>query len=621
MAQKLKDIANEFIKYIEIPLNIVDIEIVGSNASYNYNENSDLDLHIIVNSEVNYVEPTILRQLYNSKKNSFNDNYDLSINGTPIELYIEDVKDGNATNGRYSLSKNEWVVFPKPITYEIPDISEKLSEYETKCNDILANGSAQDILDLVNDIYMMRKLGLAESGEASIGNLVFKELRNEDMIPKLKEKYYSLRSTELSESRNIVNEDKDNKNDISTKIDDLVDMYNYQGLDKWNLMMLLGYIQQAIHQNTYNGKIDNLTTIYKQLDGEYFDMLSDDYINNKAGKTVNEISEKIDNLLRRFNAYGLNKSQYEQLSELTDKALEDNSYNGKYDNLKKEMDEIHKFYFYEPEELGESKKEEASLSRLLQHTKNKNSFAVIGSQDKDTKKSRFSELKSLVSRLRNKISNLGFNYLEGTYTYEDGEQGIEDSLIVYNIPKDDALDIAKQINQESIIWKDDNYFGFLDTNGNEEGTFSKNSLTFDNQITSMYGSRLKSGNGYKPAFAFECKLIETDTKGSTFSKQLQSHIVKYPVCSIKLEADNTNNENTLFWGLVNKLKGGNEDSIDSVDVTDYIVTNDILAYKSEINKSLEAQGVEKAYDILINGDYAGYIGYKDDNWFGMQRTK
>ena len=77
----------------------------------------------------------------------------------------------------------------------------------------------------------------------------------------------------------------------------------------------------------------------------------------------------------------------------------------------------------------------------------------------------------------------------------------------------------------------------------------------------------------------------------------------------------------MFWGLVNKLKGGNEDSIDSVDVTDYIVTNDILAYKSEINKSLEAQGVEKAYDILINGDYVGYIGYKDDNWFGMQRTK
>lgn len=197
--QKLLEISNEFIKYIEIPLNIVDIEVVGSNASYNYNENSDIDLHIIVNSEVNYVDPEILRMLYNSKKNSFNDNYDLSIDDIPIELYIEDVKDGNATNGRYSISKNEWVVFPKPITYEIPDISETLNEYETKCNEALTGNDAQAILDLVNDIYMMRKLGLADEGEASVGNLVFKELRNQDMITKLKDHYYDLRSNELSE--------------------------------------------------------------------------------------------------------------------------------------------------------------------------------------------------------------------------------------------------------------------------------------------------------------------------------------------------------------------------------------------------------------------------------------
>lgn len=199
VAKKLKDIAEEFIKYVEIPLNIVDIEIVGSNASYNYNENSDLDLHIIVNSEVNYVEPTILRQLYNSKKNSFNDNYDLSVNGVPIELYIEDVKDGNATKGRYSLMKDEWVVFPEPITYDIPDISEQLAEYENKCNEALNSTDGNAILELVNDIYMMRKIGLAADGEASVGNLVFKELRNQDMLKKLKDRYYEIKSTELSE--------------------------------------------------------------------------------------------------------------------------------------------------------------------------------------------------------------------------------------------------------------------------------------------------------------------------------------------------------------------------------------------------------------------------------------
>ena len=57
---KLVDIYEEFIRFIDIPLNIVDVEIVGSNASFNYNDNSDIDLHVIVNSEVNYVDKEIL---------------------------------------------------------------------------------------------------------------------------------------------------------------------------------------------------------------------------------------------------------------------------------------------------------------------------------------------------------------------------------------------------------------------------------------------------------------------------------------------------------------------------------------------------------------------------------
>ena len=196
--EKLSNIAQEFLKFIEIPLNIVDIEIVGSNASYNYNEKSDIDLHIIVNSEVNYIEPTILRQLYNDRKGAFNRDYELEINGLPVELYIEDVKDGNATNGRFSILKNEWVKFPEPITYEVPDISKDLNEMLDKCFKTLQSSDAEEVGTLINDIYMMRKLGLAEDGEASVGNLVFKELRNMDIMSDLKDHYYELRSEELS---------------------------------------------------------------------------------------------------------------------------------------------------------------------------------------------------------------------------------------------------------------------------------------------------------------------------------------------------------------------------------------------------------------------------------------
>ena len=195
---KLTEIYKEFLDFIDIPLNIVDVEVVGSNASYNYNENSDIDLHIIVNSEVTYVEPTILRQLYNDRKGAFNRDYDISVEGIPVELYIEDVNDGNATNGRYSLLKQQWVIEPKPIHYEIPDISQDLMSYQEKCASLLLSDSAEEVRQFINDLYMMRKLGLAEGGEASTGNLIFKELRRMNMLQDLKDHYYELRSKDLS---------------------------------------------------------------------------------------------------------------------------------------------------------------------------------------------------------------------------------------------------------------------------------------------------------------------------------------------------------------------------------------------------------------------------------------
>ena len=195
---KLNEIATEFLDFIEIPLNVVDIEIVGSNASYNYNDNSDIDLHIIVNSEVNYMDIELLQQFYNSKKSSFNDKYDLTILDIPVEIYIEDVLAGNATNGRYSIIENNWVLEPRKIDYDIPDISRDVQATIEKCANMLSSTDAEAIRKFINDLYMMRKLGLAEDGEASKGNLIFKELRNLNLLDDLRDRYYELKSIELS---------------------------------------------------------------------------------------------------------------------------------------------------------------------------------------------------------------------------------------------------------------------------------------------------------------------------------------------------------------------------------------------------------------------------------------
>lgn len=170
---------------------------------------------------------------------------------------------------------------------------------------------------------------------------------------------------------------------------------------------------------------------------------------------------------------------------------------------------------------------EVGLSRILDHVKDKGTFAVIGSQDKDTKKSRYFELIELIRKLPYRV---GWNNLKGTYTYDDGTTGFEDSLIIYNIKKEDAVRIGREINQESIIWKDEDFFGFLDQNGNEDGTLNRG-ISFNSDDVKLYGSKLLGKHNNAKPFIFEASLIESNNTGSNFSRHNKG-TTSYPLFSI-----------------------------------------------------------------------------------------
>ena len=57
---KLNKVVKEFINYIEIPLPVADVHLVGSNCNYNYTKSSDLDVHLIVNFDLVPVDNSIL---------------------------------------------------------------------------------------------------------------------------------------------------------------------------------------------------------------------------------------------------------------------------------------------------------------------------------------------------------------------------------------------------------------------------------------------------------------------------------------------------------------------------------------------------------------------------------
>ena len=148
---------------------------------------------------------------------------------------------------------------------------------------------------------------------------------------------------------------------------------------------------------------------------------------------------------------------------------------------------------------------EVSLSRIYQHTKDDKQFAIIGSQDQDTKKDRSNELVDEIRDLSKKYDNIGYNLLKGEYTYEDNTTGAEYSYVIYNIPKEEALKIARDLNQESIIWKDSNYFGFLKQDGTPDGEFNneEKNMAFGKEDTQAFSSRLPGKNNSSQKFVFK----------------------------------------------------------------------------------------------------------------------
>lgn len=191
---------------------ILDAEIVGSNASYNYTSQSDLDLHLVVNMENLSCDPALFQLACNAEKINFNKYYDIKVKGIDVELYVEDVKSCTASNGIYSVFKDEWIKFPAKI--EVPSFEDDagyntlLSEYKTKAEALLEpDTSAEDIDNYINSLYTLRRSGIMTDGEFSQGNFIFKEIRNLGLLDALKDMLKDIRSKELSvESLLVSNE-------------------------------------------------------------------------------------------------------------------------------------------------------------------------------------------------------------------------------------------------------------------------------------------------------------------------------------------------------------------------------------------------------------------------------
>ena len=184
--------AKRFIEFCNAEsLKFSDIILTGSMANYNYNENSDLDIHVVLDFDQISENNSFVGDFFKLKKSLWAEKLPIQIKGHDVELYFQDSKEPHHSSGTYSLVRDEWIKKPtkKIVNINSGAVQLKAADLMNTIDDLEDNRNKENFLQqhekVKEKIKKMRKSGLDTGGEYSVENLAFKILRNNGYLEKL----------------------------------------------------------------------------------------------------------------------------------------------------------------------------------------------------------------------------------------------------------------------------------------------------------------------------------------------------------------------------------------------------------------------------------------------------
>jgi len=208
----LLEISKKYIEYLELEdVEIHDIVFTGSLANTNYTDESDVDIHIIIDYDDIDKNKDLLLDYFIAKKDLWSDKYNITIMGYPVELFVQDDDQPRDWTAVYSLIKGDWIQKPdlkakseidkRTIRDKVIGIVNKIEKLEKEAESGEDHEQTLKKIDELKEyITNLRKKGLPEGGEMSNENLIFKVLRTgkfldrlDDIKTKLITKDYSLK--------------------------------------------------------------------------------------------------------------------------------------------------------------------------------------------------------------------------------------------------------------------------------------------------------------------------------------------------------------------------------------------------------------------------------------------
>lgn len=209
--ERLLEIAYQFLDYLKVDLIVTDIVLTGSLANYSWSKYSDFDIHIITNyNQFPQEQLELYKELFMLKKALFNKNHDIKLFGYETELYVEGEEDAHFSSGVYSLLYDEWQHKPEKDNVKIDKetVKRKAQQWMDIIDGVLENIEDEDIDDAKEliekykeKLRKFRTCGLQKDGEYSSENLVFKILRRNGYLEKLRGASHKILEKGLSMSQ------------------------------------------------------------------------------------------------------------------------------------------------------------------------------------------------------------------------------------------------------------------------------------------------------------------------------------------------------------------------------------------------------------------------------------
>lgn len=188
LRQVVKDFEDEQLKEAGVEVKFEDVVIVGSSTNYNWSSYSDIDLHIMVDYTKMDMTKEEAEAMLSAIKGNWNKSHDITIKGHDLEINFGDVAAKSAITSIYSVQHGAWVMKPvkeKP-TFNKELIKKKHAELKAKFEEVLRTDDEAALKKMLEKIYIFRQAGLDKGGELSEENIVFKILRAQGYLDKLK---------------------------------------------------------------------------------------------------------------------------------------------------------------------------------------------------------------------------------------------------------------------------------------------------------------------------------------------------------------------------------------------------------------------------------------------------